>query len=176
MISVIQETANQRLNYADEWQKFVDFATHKDFSDALFRHLDRGLSKTSFTETYRRYAKTLITHGDVAGQDMNFGMRIEFVALANPYADDISAGMPLRLFYKGAARGDTQVEVFEQDPSGDVTVSLLRTDAGGRVTIPVKPGHRYMADAVLLEERNGQNPGDAVWHSIWANLTFEVPG
>ena len=51
------------------------------------------------------------------------------------------------------------------------------TDSEGRVTVPVKSGHRYMLDAVVLREpsANLAEATGAVWESLWANLTFEVP-
>ena len=60
----------------------------------------------------------------------------------------------------------------EKDAAGEVVVSLVRTDEDGIASIPVKPGHRYMLDAVVL--RDGGD--EAQWESLWANLTFAVPG
>ena len=85
--------------------------------------------------------------------------------------------MPLQLFYQGTPRAGAQVEVFEKSPDGRVTITLLRTDPVGHVLIPVKPGHRYLIDSVVL-----RRPSDELaenleldWESLWAALTFAVP-
>ncbi len=51
-------------------------------------------------------------------------------------------------------------------------VMLYRTDADGRVTLPVQAGHAYLADAVILRPLDPEAEKDPVWESIWASLTF----
>lgn len=167
---VIYETTNSRLTYS-EWQKFINFVDHKDFRGALERHEERGLPQAGFTETYRRYAKSLIAVGGGAGSDVELGLDTEITALANPYTEDVSAGFPVRVTLYGAPRVDAQVETYAMAPDGTVEVFFTRTDEDGRATIAVEPGYQYMVDAVVLEEREG----DVAWHSMWANLTFQVP-
>jgi len=171
---VIYETTDSSLTY-DEWDRFLRFAEHKDFPDIEARHLARGLPMTGFMESYSRHAKSLVAVGDGAGADREYGLRTEFVALANPYTDDLSGGFPVQLLLEGEPRANVQVELWDRDPEDEVTVSLHRTDADGRALLPVEPGHVYMVDAVaLLElEPTGENP--AVWHTLWASLTFAVP-
>lgn len=166
---VVHETDDSRLTYRD-WQKFVDFVEHKAFEGALDRHRARGLPETGFVETYRRYAKSLIAVGRGAGLDREVGLDTEITALANPYTD-ATDDMPVRVTLYGAPRAGAQVEVYERSADGEVTVMFFSTDQDGKASIPVKPGHDYMVDAVVLEEREG----DVAWHSMWANLTFAVP-
>jgi len=167
---VVYETDDSTLTYRD-WQKFVEFVEHKAFDGALERHGARGLPETGFRETYRRYAKSLIAVGSGEGSDRDVGLATEITALANPYTDDVSAGLPVRVSLYGAPRADAQVEVYARAPDGTVTVSLTRTNAAGEALLPVQPGYQYMVDAVVLEEREG----DVAWHSMWANVTFAVP-
>ncbi|MEL6914746.1 MAG: DUF4198 domain-containing protein [Pseudomonadota bacterium] len=166
---VVYETRDSRLTY-QEWQKFVNFVDHKAFDGALERHAARGLPREGFVETYRRYAKSLIAVGDGAGTDRRVGLDTEIVALANPYTDGVTA-MPVEVLLYGQPRANAQVETYIRAPSGQISVDIRRTDANGRATIPVRPGHEYMVDAVVLEEREGP----VAWHSMWANLTFAVP-
>lgn len=157
-------------------EKFESFVTHKDLGDAIARHKARGLPETEFTEIYTRFSKSLIGVGGAAGSDRDFGLETELVALANPYTDDMTQGMPLRLTYKGEVRADAQVEIFDRAPTGEVTISTTRTDAAGVAVIPVLPGHVYQADAVVLREPEGDVPEGVAWESLWANLTWAVPG
>lgn len=171
---VIHQTADFLISYESQ-AKFEKFLTHKDALWVLEDHKARGLPEAGFTEVFSRYAKALVAVGAGAGKDQPVGLLTEIVALANPYTDDVSGGVPVRVLFQGRPRADVQLEVFEDSPDGEVTVTFLRTDGRGEVTVPVKPGHQYMLDAVILREPDGPS-GGAVWESLWANLTFAVPG
>jgi hypothetical protein len=171
---ILYETTDNRLTY-DEWESFLRFAEHKDFPDIEARHLARGLPMTGFMESYSRHAKSLVAAGNGEGADREYGLRTEFVALANPYTDDLSGGFPIQLLLDGQPRADAQVELFDRDAEGEVTITLHRTDAEGRAVLPVEPGHEYLADAVTLLEVEPTADSAAVWHTLWASLTFEVP-
>ena len=112
----------------------------------------------------------------VAGGDARMGLRTEIVALANPYTDDLTGGVPVQLWLDDAPRADVQVEVFAKSPDGAVAVSLARTDAEGIVRLPVAAGMRYMIDAVVLEAVAPDQPTNPEWRTLWANMTFGVPG
>ena len=171
---IIHQTRDYRLTYR-EWQKFVNFVEHKDFEGALEDHAARGLPETGFAELYSRYAKSLIAVGDGAGSDSEVGLLTEIVAEANPYTDDLSDGFPIRVLYNGEPRADAQVELFAKPPEGEVEVTLHRTDAEGRVILPVSPGVAYLADAVVLRPLTPEADKGPVWESLWASLTFAVP-
>ncbi|MEM6609178.1 MAG: DUF4198 domain-containing protein [Pseudomonadota bacterium] len=172
---VAHETTATNLTYT-EWDRFVRFAEHKDFGDIAAMQDARGLPRTNFVESYTRHAKSLIAVGDGAGADTAIGLTIEIVALANPYTDDVSEGLPVLVQYQGRALPDVQVELFDRGPDGAVTITLHRTDADGVAMLPVAPGHEYLADHVVLEPLEPSEDGDPVWHTYWASLTFAVPG
>jgi len=171
---VLYEATNNIVNW-DEWDRFAGFCEHKDFTEVLDRHVARGLPESGFTESYTRHAKSLVAIGAGAGADREFGLRTEFVALANPYADDVSGGLPVRLLLEGEPRRDVQVELWDRAPDGDISVVKYRTDQAGEALLPVAPGHIYMADSVVMLEVEPESAGDPVWHSLWASLTFAVP-
>ncbi|MCK0151893.1 DUF4198 domain-containing protein [Marivita sp. S6314] len=172
---VIHQTRYFALTY-ETWQKFVNFVEHKDFRSAIADHRARGLPEKDFTEQYSRYAKSLIAVGSGRGADGPVGLTTEIVAEANPYTDNLSGGMPVQVLFKGRPRADAQVELFAKSPGGRVTVSLHRTDGQGRARLPVKPGHSYLVDAVVLRPVTPRQDGDPVWETLWASLTFSVPG
>ena len=174
LLIVVHETTENRLTYR-EWERFLRFASHKDFADIEARHDARGLPREEFVESYARYAKSLIAVGDGEGSDREIGLRTEIVALANPYTDDLSGGLPVLVLLDGEPRIDAQVELFDRDPTGEVVVTLHRTDEEGVALLPVEAGHAYLADAVVLEPVEPAGPRDPVWRSLWASLTFAVP-
>ena len=174
---VVHVTTDNILTYENA-DLFPSFVRHKDAEWVLARHAERGLPDTGFREGYSRYAKSLVAVGDGAGADRAVGLETEIVALANPYTDEVSAGMPVQVLYKGTGKPGAQVEIFEKAADGTVEVTTVKADAEGRATIPVRAGHVYMLDSVVLREPEGDlaNRPDVVWESLWANLTFEVPG
>ncbi len=170
---VLHVTRDYDLKYKD-YETFVNFVRHKDAEWAVAEHEAAGTPDIGIVEIYSRYAKSLIAVGDGAGSDRNYGLLTEIVALANPYTDDLSSGMPVQVFYDGKVRADTQVELFARDADGAVEVTLHRTDDQGIAVLPVRPGMRYMADAVVLRRAGPANEmlKGAEWESLWANLTF----
>jgi hypothetical protein len=173
-IVAYQSTA-ATITYAN-WEKFQKFVDHKDFGDVRPAHDARGLPDADFTESYTRYSKSLIGVGEGVGADVRIGLETEIVALTNPYTDDLTDGMQVQLFYGQDVRSDEQIEVFAKAPSGDVTVTLVRTNGDGIATIPVQSGTAYQLDAVVLRDATGQTLADgSVYETLWANLTFQAP-
>lgn len=172
---VVHETADSRLTYPN-WEKFVAFTEHKDFAWAQEAHRARGLPDAGFREVYRRYGKSLVAVGTGAGEDRPVGLETEIVALANPYTDNLSGGLPVRVLYLGAPRVDAQVELFAKASDGSVEVTLHRTDDLGVAILPMRPGTEYLVDAVILEPVEAEAENDPVWYSLWASLTFRTPG
>jgi hypothetical protein len=160
-----------------EWAKFLGFSEHKDFADIEAIHDARGLPREGFVEGYWRFSKTLVGVGNSIGRDFQTGLDIEFVALDNPYTDDLSNGLRVQLYYLDDVRGDAQVELFEKAPDGTVEITLHRTDAEGISTLPVKAGYSYLVDAVVLREPSAELAveADIEWETLWAALTFGVP-
>lgn len=174
VVSYASEMAT--LSYS-EWGKFLNFAAHKAFEDIETWHDARGLSRTGFTEGYWRYAKTLIGVGHSEGDDTRTGLSVEYIALDNPYTDDVSGGMRVQLYVLDEIRADGQVELFEKSPDGAVEITLHRTDENGIATLPVKAGYSYLVDHVYLREPSPELNAQTgiVWETLWAALTFEVP-
>ena len=176
LLVLVHETDASRITYKT-WEKFMKFVNHKDFRTAEADHIAAGWPQEDFRESYSRHVKTLIGVGNGLGADRAFGMATEFVALSNPYDPAFDGTMQVVLSYQSAPRPDAQIEVFERGPDGEVVVSLHRTDAKGNASIPVKAGHAYLFDAVVL--RKAPDPGDdpkaPVWETLWAGLTFAVP-
>jgi uncharacterized GH25 family protein len=173
---VVYQSTNASVTY-ESFYKFARFAWHKDFEGAITAHVTDGLPLAGFNEVYSRYVKTLFGVGTGAGADARAGLETEFVALDNPYTDDVSAGMRVQLFYGDQVRANAQVEVFEKPLETDVTPVLYQTDAQGIAVISVLPGHDYLVNAVVLRRPDAGLAAefDAVWETLWASLTFAIP-
>lgn len=174
---LVYQARDAIVNY-DDWDTFVRFTEHKDLQGALEKHRARGLAEEAFTEVYSRYSKSLVGVGNSAGKDTRTGLETEIVALDNPYTDDVSGGMRFQLFYRDDVRANVRFEVYDRAPDGTVTRTFYKTDGQGTVKVPVQKGHEYMADAVLLREPAADKAAQsgALWESLWANMTWQVPG
>ncbi len=173
---LVYQSNTATLTYR-EFDLFLDFVAHKDLPTSREEHLARGLPESGFKESYTRFSKALVAVGSGAGSDRRLGLETELVALANPYTDTLENGFPVQLFYQDAPRVDAQIEIFEKDGDGEVTISTLRTDGEGVALVPVRPGRIYMLDAVVLRQPAPElaEKTGAVWESLWANLTFALP-
>jgi hypothetical protein len=166
-------TRDHQITYRD-FDKFTRFCTRKGFADVVDQHVARGFETSEVRERYSRYAKALVGVGAGDGADRAFGLEVELVALANPYRDDLSAGMPVQLLYQGAPLPDAQIELFERAPDLTVRLQTLRTDAAGQVRLPVVPGHFYLVDHVVMRALDPETENGMQWESLWASLTFGV--
>lgn len=176
LVILVHESTDLIVSYTD-FEKFKGFVEHKGAAWVLEDHAARGFPTDKFREVYSRYAKSLVGVGNAAGQDRVIGLTTEIVALENPYTGDMSDGIDVQVFYDGAPRANEQIEIFEKAADESVLVSTVMTDTEGKATIPVRPGYRYMLDSVVLREPTPQMAADknAIWESLWANLTFAVP-
>jgi hypothetical protein len=174
--AISYESRMATIGYA-EWEKFLKFAAHKDFVDIEAVHDSRGLPRSGFTEGYWRFAKTLIGVGHSVGNDFRTGLATEFVALDNPYTAELSDGLRVQLHYLDGIVADGQVELFEKAPDGTVEITLHRTNDEGIATLPVKAGHSYLVDHVVLREPSAELAAEAdiEWETLWAALTFGIP-
>lgn len=176
LLVLVHETTDNFITW-DDFQDFVTFVVHKDAEWTLAEHAARGLAENGTREVYSRYAKALVAIGAGEGSDREVGLVTELVALENPYTGQTGDGVDVRLLYQGEPRRDAQIEVFEKAPDGTVKAFMVRTDDTGKATVPVQPGYRYMADAVVLRGPSQAlaDERDVQWESLWANLTFGVP-
>lgn len=171
------QAKNAVLTY-DDWETFVNFTEHKDLLGILDRHIARGYAAAPFKEVYSRYSKSLVAVEEGQGADARMGLTTEIVALTNPYTEDLTDGMRFQLWYDDAPRSEVQMEVFSRAPDGIVTRSTYRTDSEGVVTVPVLADHSYMADSVVIREPAEALAAEtgALWETLWANMTWYVPG
>ncbi len=172
---VVHETTDSSLTW-DSWEKFVDFVEQKKLDGVLSLHAERDLPQEDVKERYRRFAKALVAVGEGSGADREVGLRTEIVALANPYTDDLPGGLPVRVLYQGEPREEVQIEIFDRDPEGMVSIRTEITDAEGVASIPVEAGHEYLLDSVTMLPLAADDAAESeVWESLWASLTFRVP-
>jgi len=168
------ESTPSVLRYRDP-EKFADFVKAEGFAWAVDAHKQRGLPKKDFKEAYTRFAKSLIAVGNGAGKDQALGLRIELIALTNPYLK--KGPLQVQVLFEKAPLADVQISIFRRDTEDNVTRETLRTDREGRAIIPDKDATITLLSAVHMVEPNEDlaTRKEVVWHSLWASLTYGAP-
>lgn len=174
LLIVYHETTDKFVNYK-KFQKFKDFVIAKGREDLIEEHLKLGYPEEDFNESYRRYAKSLITVNGSKGSDKKTGLLFEFVLQDNPYELDNNK-ISATLFYKKKKLSNHQVEIFSRKDNVDFKKEKFFTNDQGVVTFEVEPGRDYLIDAVIIYPIKGDlDNKEPIWHSIWASTTFHVP-
>lgn len=170
-----QSTSSQ-VTY-DDMAEFEGFLRTHGLEWVKAAHRERGLSETDIKEAFSRYAKSLVAVGDGAGNDRVVGLPLELVAETNPYRQPPGDGVTVRFLWRGEPMADAEIHVFYKPAGCDVTRTEVMTDDDGRARVPAGPGGRILVNAVHMKEATRMELLDtgAVWHSLWASLTFELP-
>lgn len=169
-------STSQLLTYENDGN-FESFILSKGLDWVLEKHAERGLPISGFGEGYTRFAKSLISVGDGAGHDTRIGMPFELVALKNPYTDDLTDGLPFRLFWGAEAIAGIQVDIFNRAANQtEVVKTHVITDETGLATIPIVRGNTYLINAVhmIIPSDEEIARAGAAWHSLWASMTFQA--
>jgi hypothetical protein len=127
-------------------------------------------------EQFSRSVKSLLRAGpaDPRGYDRVLGLPLEFVPAADPLACR-DGQLPLLLLFGSHPLPGALVVAYRKDAGTrrESTEAFRgRTDADGRVVLPVGPG-QWLVKAVHM--RRAAPGSGADWHSVWTALTFEVP-
>ena len=161
----------------EDFETFVNYLAYEGLDDVVRLHKDRGLPDSGFTEAYTRNARTLLQVGPVVPKDLDrpTGMPLELVALQNPLSEGL-AEIEVQLLSQGSPVPNRQVSIFHRaaggEPEGEVTRSLVTTNAEGVAVIPVSESGFFLLNAVQMKPVDGAE--GVVWESHWASLTFAV--
>jgi hypothetical protein len=170
---VVVHQSNHSLYDPKSWEKFAAYLQKEGLAPIIAAHRERGLDEANPTEAYARFAKTLITVGEGGGSDMSTGLRIEFVAQANPATYPRDKPFPVKLLFQGEPLAGRAVKIFvgaDTEPFG-----YVETDEDGVALIPAEGKGPYLLNAIEMVEPVSDDPvaQKAQWESFWASLTFQ---
>ncbi len=168
------QTTPSEVTY-ETWEKFSNFINNKHLQWVINEHKKRNLPEKNFTESYRRYAKSLVKVGHGKGTDRALGMLFEWVVETNPYTSK-GESIKAQLIWDGKPHANAYVSVFNR--VGDALIkSDLSTDAEGRVEIPRAKGGMFLINAVQILEATKEmtEATGVVWDSRWASVTYALP-
>ena len=180
LLIAVHETTDSPLTYGDP-AIFRQFVREEGLDGTLERHAERGLPPSGFTEIFSRSVKALVALAGIGGEDRALGLPVEIVVGGDPYGEPMPASVTLTALVDGAPVKDALVNVFTKPGRGleageEAGLVKLRTDGEGRVTLPLAPGTRYLANVVDMREASPELEADtgAVWESRWGSTTFST--
>ena len=135
-------------------EKFEKFLKRKGLLPILKQHKEQGYPEKSFSETYVRYAKSLIqVNGKSGFRDYFTGMPLEMVASFDSY-DLLNKHGELQLLWNGSGIEGLLVRVFHKQ--GKMTEIEYLTNDQGQVKINLQAPGEYLVNTVQHDKRSIQ--------------------
>ena len=175
LLIIYHETKDKYVDYK-KFQKFEDFVNEKGYQHLINTHFEKGFPESNFIESYRRYAKSLITLNGSEGKDKKTGLLFEFVLDQNPYKELNSKQMSGTLYYKKKPLKKNLVTIFSKYKNTKLSIVNTITDDKGKFTFDIEPGREYLLDSVVIYPLKADpKKNEPIWHSDWASTTFLIP-
>ena len=175
LLIIYHETKDKYVDYK-KFQKFEDFVNEKGYQQLINTHFEKGFPESNFIESYRRYAKSLITLNGSEGKDKKTGLLFEFVLDQNPYKELSSEQMSGTLYYKKKPLKKNLVTIFSKYKNTKLSIVNTITDDKGKFTFDIEPGREYLLDSVVIYPLKADpEKNEPIWHSDWASTTFLIP-
>ncbi len=175
LLIIYHETKDKYVDYK-KFQKFEDFVNEKGYQQLINTHFERGFPESNFIESYRRYAKSLITLNGSEGKDKKTGLLFEFVLDQNPYKALNLKQMSGTLYYKKKPLKKNLVTIFSKYKNTNLSIVNTITNDKGKFTFDVELGREYLLDSVVIYPLKADpENNEPIWHSDWASTTFLIP-
>lgn len=162
------ETNYEFLKY-ESIKKFEDFLKEQNFESTLEKFDKNKLP----TESYRRFAKALMTNGNKSFFIQKPKLDFEIIALTSPYnlKEEI---FEFQLFEKGNPLENWQITIFSRDEENSYK-EIVKTNPNGVGKIRIFENRTYLLSAVKLDKANyiEKLKYKSDWFSLWASLTFK---
>lgn len=155
-------------------QSFEKYLKHEGLNHVLNWRKENSESSQVGRERYSKYVKSII-QADYSSDFYRHavGFPIEIFPDVNPYSLKVQDTLPVRVLFRGKPAEDLQIEMSWLSPDGKAQTKIAgRTDAQGRLTIPIHSAGVWKLHTVLMERC--QDPSAADWESFWSSLTFEI--
>ncbi|MDB3876445.1 DUF4198 domain-containing protein [Candidatus Pelagibacter ubique] len=162
------ETNYEFLKY-ESIEKFEDFLKEQNFESTLEKFDKNKLP----TESYRRFAKALMTNGNKSFFIQKPKLDFEIIALTSPYnlKEEI---FEFQLFETGSPLENWQITIFSRDEENSYK-EIVKTNPNGVGKIRIFKNRTYLLSAVKLDKANyiEKLKYKSDWFSLWASLTFK---
>ena len=172
-LNVIQvESKMNYINYKG-LLKFEVFSRKKGYRNLVDIHKEKNYPD-NFIESYKRYAKSLVSVDSFDGNDVDTNMELELIFLDNPLKN-LKESKRVLLEYQNKILIDHQVSIMSLN-GDNFKKEFLKTNNEGYFEFFFKKGTKYLIDSVvIIEGSNKKKDKYAKWHSLWASYTLKTP-
>lgn len=168
-------TANTLPNFIElDPKKFTDYLTHENLTNALQWREAHGETGKPGRERYTKFVKSLLKSdkGDDYFKEKT-GLTIEIIPEVDPYSLKPGQALPVQVLFHGKPAAAVAVESAWLEAGKAEMQTFGRTNAQGRITLPIKATGPHRLHAIVMERC--AEPQAADWESSWASLTFAIP-
>ena len=162
------ETNYEFLKY-ESVEKFEDFLKEQDL-ESIVGNMDTNKIPT---ESYRRFAKALMTDGNKGFFIQKPKLDFEIIALTSPYnlQEEI---FEFQLFEKGNPLKNWQISIFSRDEENNYK-EIVKTNPNGVGQVKTFEDRTYLLSAVKLNRANYMEKlkYKSDWFSSWTTLVFK---
>ena len=172
-INILQViSAINYVNY-DGLLKFDIFSRKKGYRNLAEEHQYNNYP-LNFVESYKRYAKSIVSIDNHQGSDVDTEMELELIFLDNPLLE-LTKNKRILLEYKNNILADHQITIMSIKDN-NLKVDYLRTNSQGYIEYVFKKNTKYLIDSVvIIKGSNKKKDKYAKWHSLWASYTLKTP-
>ena len=162
------ETNYEFLKY-ESVEKFENFLKEQDLQSAV----DNFDTNKIPTESYRRFAKVLMTDGNKDFFIQKPKLDFEIIALNSPYG--LKGNLfEFQLFNKKKPLRNWQITIFSKDEK-NVYKKKIKTDSNGVGQVRTLENRTYLLSAVKLNRTNyiEKLKYKSDWFSLWTTIVFK---
>ena len=172
-LNIIQiESEMNYINYKN-LLKFEVFSKNKGYINLADIHREKKYPE-NFIESYKRYAKSLVSVDSIDGNDVDTNMELELIFLDNPLKN-LKKSKRVLLEYQNKFLTNHQVSIMSLHED-QFKREYINTNNKGYFEFIFKKGTKYLIESVVIVEgSNKEKDMNAKWHSLWASYTFKTP-
>ncbi len=172
-LNVIQiESVTKYVEY-EKLVKFEIFSRQKGYPNLAEKHKENNYPD-NFFESYKRYAKSLVSVENFNGTDVDTNMELELIFLDNPLKN-LKESKKILLEYKNKILADHKVSIMSLN-NGYFKKEYFRTNEAGYFDFFFKNNTKYLIESVvIIEGSNKEKDNYAKWHSLWTSYTLKTP-
>ncbi len=153
--------------------RFNEYLRDQGLDDVLAWRKAKGEDSRSGRERTSGFAKSILVVAAPDGfYNHRVGLALEIVPEKDPYRLKVGESLPLIVLLEGQPAPRLQVGVVNASASRMVARAAGRTDAQGRIAVPISGAGKWRVATVAMRRCTDAKAAD--WESFQTSLTFEI--
>ena len=172
-LNIIQIESQMNYVHYNNLLKFEVFSRKKGYNNLASIHKKNNYPE-SFIESYKRYAKSLVSVETIDGNDVDTNMELELIFLDNPLKN-LKKNKRILLEFQNKILADHKVSIMSFN-NGYFRKEYVKTNKDGYFYYLFKNDTKYLIESVvIIEGSNKKKDNYAKWHSLWTSYTLKTP-